>query len=107
MDNHNHAFAFWHEALAKGFIQEGGLLIHIDQHTDLALPNQIKILDKAPLSRGVAESRGVSDSNTKPPFDSPLDRGAFGKQFYALKEVEDYTNTVLTIADFIVPALAT
>jgi hypothetical protein len=68
MDNHNHAFAFWHEALAKGFIQEGGLLVHIDQHTDLATPIALPI-------------KGVG--------------------------AEEYTNTILTIADFIVPALAT
>jgi hypothetical protein len=68
MDNHNHAFAFWHEALAKGFIQPWSLLVHIDQHTDLATPASLPMKEM---------------------------------------EVEEYTNTVLTIADFIVPALAT
>lgn len=75
MDNHNHAFAFWHEALWKWWIQKWSLLIHIDQHTDLATPGNF------PAWKHPEESHeGL---------------------------VENYTNTDLTIADFIVPALAT
>ena len=75
MDNHNHAFAFWHEAFWKWWIQKWSLLIHIDQHTDLATPGNF------PAWKHPEESHeGL---------------------------VENYTNTDLTIADFIVPALAT
>ena len=75
MDNHNHAFAFWHEAFRKWYIKTGSLLIHIDQHTDLATPGNF------------------------PAWKHPEGSNE------AL--VEEYTNTDLTIADFIVPALAT
>lgn len=75
IDNHNHAFAFWHEALWKWWIKKWSLLIHIDQHTDLATPGNL------PAWKHPEESHeGL---------------------------VENYTNTDLTIADFIVPALAT
>lgn len=75
MDNHNHAFAFWHEALWKWWIKKWSLLIHIDQHTDLATPGNF------PAWKHPEESHeGI---------------------------VEEYVNTDLTIADFIVPALAT
>lgn len=75
MDNHNHAFAFWHEAYWKWWIQKWSLLVHIDQHTDLATPGNF------PAWKHPEESHeGI---------------------------IEEYTNTDLTIADFIVPALAT
>ena len=75
IDNHNHAFAFWHEAYWKWYIQKWALLVHIDQHTDLATPGNF------PAWKHPEESHeGI---------------------------VEEYTNTDLTIADFIVPALAT
>jgi hypothetical protein len=75
MDNHNHAFAFWHDAFWKWWIQKWGLLVHIDQHTDLATPGNF------PAWKHPEES------------------------IEAL--VEEYVNTDLTIADFIVPALST
>lgn len=84
MDNHNHAFAFWHEALQRGLIQPGSFLVHIDQHTDLATP---QLLPKKKEER--------------------RDNKAGFLFFEDLEEVQEYTNTVLTIADFIVPALAT
>ncbi|MBD3328241.1 hypothetical protein GF340_02960 [Candidatus Peregrinibacteria bacterium] len=39
-DNHNHAFFFWHLALANTRIMSGATLIHIDQHKDLRQPTQ-------------------------------------------------------------------
>lgn len=75
MDNHNHAFAFWHEAFWKWWIDKWSLLVHIDQHTDLATPSNF------PAWKHPAESNEAL--------------------------VEDYVNTDLTIADFIVPALST
>ncbi len=75
MDNHNHAFAFWYEAYWKWWIQKWALLVHIDQHTDLATPGNF------PAWKHPEESHeGI---------------------------VEEYVNTDLTIADFIVPALST
>lgn len=41
MDNHNHAFAFWYEALFRWYIQPWSLLVHIDQHTDLGTPAEM------------------------------------------------------------------
>ncbi len=38
VDNHNHAFYFWHYAAAKGEIGYGLPLIHVDQHKDARLP---------------------------------------------------------------------
>ncbi len=75
MDNHNHAFAFWHEAYWKWWIKKWSFLVHIDQHTDLATPGNFPAW--------------------KHPEESYEDI------------VEEYVNTDLTIADFIVPALTT
>lgn len=75
MDNHNHAFTFWCDALQKGYIQSGARLVHIDQHTDLATPIAFP-----------------SWHYPEEPTESM---------------VEAYVNMDLTIADFIVPALAT
>ena len=38
MDNHNHAFYFWCEALARGIVAPGATLVHIDQHKDMRVP---------------------------------------------------------------------
>ncbi len=37
-DNHNHAFFFWLYGLEQSLITKGGLLIHVDQHTDMRAP---------------------------------------------------------------------
>jgi hypothetical protein len=37
-DNHNHAFYFWYEARKNGIIQNNATLIHIDEHSDLGIP---------------------------------------------------------------------
>ncbi|MEI6712101.1 MAG: UPF0489 family protein [bacterium] len=93
-DNHNHAFTFWYHALQKGYIQAGSRLVHIDQHTDLATPMALPIQN--------TKSKIYNDVNKK---NSSL--CTLNSVFCTLQEVEEYTNTVLTIADFIVPALAT
>ena len=38
MDNHNHAFYFWCEAMADGRIDPGATLVHLDQHRDTRVP---------------------------------------------------------------------
>ncbi len=38
VDNHNHAFYFWWEALEKGLIEKGAVLVHVDQHKDMREP---------------------------------------------------------------------
>ncbi|TAK14615.1 MAG: hypothetical protein EPO35_09260 [Acidobacteria bacterium] len=38
VDNHNHAFYFWCEALLSGGIQPGAALVHVDQHRDTRIP---------------------------------------------------------------------
>jgi hypothetical protein len=40
VDNHNHAFYFWFEALAEGRILPGATLVHLDQHRDTRLPGR-------------------------------------------------------------------
>jgi hypothetical protein len=40
MDNHNHAFYFWHEAWQQGRLQPGATLVHVDQHRDTRVPGQ-------------------------------------------------------------------
>jgi len=35
VDNHNHVFYFWFEALKKWIIKDGTNLIHIDEHSDI------------------------------------------------------------------------
>lgn len=92
MDNHNHAFAFWYEALSRGYIQSWSLLVHIDQHTDLGTPLFF------PKVKDTSKSKRVDDISLFP--------GTIGIHFQTYEEVEEYTNSILTIADFIVPALA-
>lgn len=38
VDNHNHAFYFWFEALTAGRLQPGATLVHLDQHRDTRTP---------------------------------------------------------------------
>jgi hypothetical protein len=40
VDNHNHAFHFWFEALRAGVVQPGATLVHVDQHRDMRVPAQ-------------------------------------------------------------------
>ena len=40
IDNHNHAFYFWCEAIAAGRLRPGATLIHIDQHRDTRPPER-------------------------------------------------------------------
>jgi len=50
VDNHNHVFYFWYEALNKGVIQPGATLIHVDQHKDMRpapMPYQHENLESA------------------------------------------------------------
>ncbi len=37
-DNHNHAFYFWCQALLKGSMKRGQVLLHVDQHKDTRIP---------------------------------------------------------------------
>ncbi|MCK5608224.1 UPF0489 family protein, partial [Candidatus Pacearchaeota archaeon] len=41
VDNHNHVFYFWYEALQKGLISESATLVHIDQHKDTRKPDEL------------------------------------------------------------------
>ena len=38
VDNHNHVFYFWWEAVFAGRLQRGASLVHIDQHKDMRVP---------------------------------------------------------------------
>lgn len=38
-DNHNHAFAFWNLERSNDNVQDGSLLIHVDQHKDTRIPD--------------------------------------------------------------------
>lgn len=37
-DNHNHAFCFWMAGLKAGKLKKGGVLVHVDQHSDMREP---------------------------------------------------------------------
>lgn len=37
-DNHNHSFTFWNIERVQGNLQDGALLIHVDQHKDTRIP---------------------------------------------------------------------
>lgn len=41
VDNHNHVFYFWYEALAQGVLQRGASLVHIDAHKDARVPEML------------------------------------------------------------------
>lgn len=40
VDNHNHVFYFWCEALERGQITRGATVIHVDQHRDTRTPER-------------------------------------------------------------------
>lgn len=140
MDNHNHAFAFWHEALWKWYIRKWALLVHIDQHTDLAKPNLEKREKFKEQSKGLIKNKNPqffslnsslltlneveewkikNEDNVSVIPDAwvqavrhesePESRWITTQRepFTTPEEAEEYTNSVLTIADFVVPALAT
>lgn len=75
MDNHNHAFYFWHEALFNGIVAPGATLVHIDQHKDMRKPIEDPIGD---------------------PIDGPIGD---------LKKIFNYTNSVLNVGNYISPAI--
>ncbi len=41
VDNHNHAFYFWCEAIERGRLERGATLIHLDQHRDTRIPERL------------------------------------------------------------------
>ncbi len=41
VDNHNHVFYFWMEALLRGVLAPGATLIHVDQHKDTREPASV------------------------------------------------------------------
>lgn len=41
VDNHNHVFYFWFEALERGLLEKGATLIHVDQHKDMRTPERL------------------------------------------------------------------
>lgn len=41
VDNHNHVFYFWYEALEQGILQRGASLVHIDAHKDMRRPEKL------------------------------------------------------------------
>lgn len=41
VDNHNHVFYFWYEALEQGILQRGANLVHIDAHKDMRRPEKL------------------------------------------------------------------
>jgi hypothetical protein len=40
VDNHNHAFYFWFDAMERGLLQRHATLIHVDQHRDTRVPDR-------------------------------------------------------------------
>lgn len=67
MDNHNHAFYFWCEAVSNGTLTRGATLIHVDQHKDMRVPER-------------------------------------GYEGAALDDAFHYTNFLLNVGNYIVPA---
>lgn len=41
VDNHNHVFYFWWEALFAGLLERGASLVHVDQHKDMRVPAKL------------------------------------------------------------------
>ncbi len=76
IDNHHHAFYCRYKAYHDGILPRWSTLIHIDQHSDL---NELSL-------RGTKQSIVINRNSTT-------------------KEVATYTNTILDIGSFILPAL--
>lgn len=41
VDNHNHVLFFWYEAMSRGLLKPGAVLIHVDQHKDMRRPETL------------------------------------------------------------------
>ena len=67
VDNHNHVFYFWYQALEQGILQRGASLVHVDAHKDARVPEVL-----------------FEGGN--------------------LEEVFRYTNEVLNVGNYIIPA---
>lgn len=78
VDNHNHAFAMRWRSYRRGALERGSHLLHLDQHSDFADPEQY--MEKY--------------------FSSETDI-----QNISQEKIDTYVNEVLTIASFIKPAL--
>jgi len=76
IDNHHHAFYCRYKSYHDGILPRWSTLIHIDQHSDL---NELSL-------RGTKQSIVINRNSTT-------------------KEVATYTNTILDIGSFIIPAL--
>jgi hypothetical protein len=87
VDNHNHAFYFWHEALAKGQIEKGATLVHIDQHKDMRKP------DGSPSLASARDGGPLEDF-----IEDPMDKKW-------LRKIFEYTNSVLNVGNYIIPAM--
>ncbi len=46
MDNHNHAFYFWHLLSNQGVLPSSVSLIHVDQHADMGIPESLPDVSK-------------------------------------------------------------
>lgn len=78
VDNHNHVFYFWYEALVQGQVERGAHLVHVDQHKDMRKPERAFVVQE------------WSDV----PGEEALLEAAFR-----------YTNEHLNVGNYIVPAL--
>ncbi|MEI7942810.1 MAG: UPF0489 family protein [Candidatus Riflemargulisbacteria bacterium] len=47
VDSHEQVLAFWQDALAKGWIQKGATLIHVDAHSDIFMGRNPPLTTKA------------------------------------------------------------
>ena len=75
VDNHNHVFHFWMEAFLKGQLLDGAFLVHVDGHKDMREPDSFL------------------DVDVRLPTEDLL-QASF-----------DYTNCVLNVGNYIVPAM--
>ena len=78
IDNHNHAFSLWWKSYHSGKISRWSHLIHIDQHSDFAEPEQY-------MEQYFSLGKDITQLTQE--------------------QIDIYTNEILTIASFIKPAL--
>lgn len=86
-DNHNHAFAFWHDERTSGALNDGAILVHIDGHKDYRMPESfLSREDSRDLAKIFEYTNSVLNvGNFIPPAEKT---GLVGEVIFVLSETE-------------------
>jgi len=110
VDNHNHVFYFWYEALEQGILKRGANLVHVDAHKDMRRPKKLfRGGNLAEIFRYTNEELNVGNYIVPARGDGLIGEIQFVTGEAALEEGSFYkkTNKILNIdLDFFAPDLS-